>query len=61
MISPDDSRRTIELENRYVVTPLFAEWGYSTPKGQRVEEGFSYRSNTNKDWLTKEQLKALIE
>ncbi len=60
MISPDDSRRTLELANRYVVLPIFAEWGFTPPEGVRVEEGFSYRSDTNTDWLTTEKLVQMI-
>ena len=60
MISPDDSRRTIELENRFVVTPLFAEWGFNQPKGRDVPDGFSYRSDTNSQWLSIEQLRKML-
>lgn len=60
MISPDDSRRTLKLSNRYIVMPVHAEWGFIPPKGQAVEEGFSYRSNTNDLWLTIDQLEELI-
>jgi UDP-N-acetylglucosamine 4,6-dehydratase len=60
MISPDDSRRTVELPNRYVVSPIFAEWGFTPPKGNAVEDGFTYRSDTNDLWLTIEELQRLI-
>lgn len=60
MISPDDSRRTIKMRNRYVVSPIYAEWGYEPPKGEKVSDGFSYRSDTNDLWLTIEQLQRLI-
>jgi len=60
MISPDDSMRTLKLPGRYVVTPIFAEWGYSPPKGQAVEANFSYRSDTNDLWLTIDKLRELI-
>ena len=60
MISPDDSRRTVELSNRYVVSPIFAEWGFTPPKGKTVKEGFNYRSDTNDLWLTIEELQKLI-
>jgi UDP-N-acetylglucosamine 4,6-dehydratase len=60
MISPDDSRRTIELSKRYCVSPIYAEWGFSPPKGKKVEDGFSYRSNSNDLWLTVEELQRLI-
>ena len=51
MISADDSRRTIILENRYVVTPVVAEWGYEPPKGPMMPEGHAYRSDTNDMWM----------
>jgi UDP-N-acetylglucosamine 4,6-dehydratase len=60
MISPDDSRRTIELSNRYCVSPIYAEWGFIPPKGKKVEDGFSYRSDSNDLWLTIEKLQELI-
>jgi len=60
MISPDDSRRTIELPNRYIVSPIYAEWGFSPPVAKKVEDGFSYRSDSNDLWLTIEELKRLI-
>ena len=60
MISPDDSRRTVELSNRYVVIPIFAEWGFTPPKGKAAKDGFNYRSDTNDLWLTTEELQKLI-
>jgi UDP-N-acetylglucosamine 4,6-dehydratase len=61
MISADDSRRTILLGTRYVVTPLVAEWGYTTPSGTQMEEGFAYRSDTNDLWMTQDDIRKLIE
>jgi UDP-N-acetylglucosamine 4,6-dehydratase len=60
MISPDDSRRTLLLENRYVVMPIVATWGYKAPKGELVPDGFSYRSDNNDLWLTPKQLIEMI-
>jgi UDP-N-acetylglucosamine 4,6-dehydratase len=61
MISADDSRRTIILENRYVVTPVVAEWGYEPPKGSRMPEGQAYRSDTNDLWMSESDIKNFIE
>jgi UDP-N-acetylglucosamine 4,6-dehydratase len=61
MISADDSRRTIMLENRYVVTPVVAEWGYKPPKGIVMLEGFAYRSDTNDMWMSESEIKNFIE
>jgi len=61
MISADDSRRTIILENRYVVTPVVAEWGYKQPKGTMMREGLAYRSDTNDLWMSESDIKNFIK
>jgi UDP-N-acetylglucosamine 4,6-dehydratase/5-epimerase len=61
MISADDSRRTIILENRYVVTPVVAEWGYEPPAGARMPEGQAYRSDTNDLWMSESEIKNFIK
>lgn len=60
MISSDDSRRTYILENRFVVTPVVAEWGYIAPKGELMPEGHAYRSDTNDNWMSREDIKSFI-
>lgn len=60
MISPEDSRRTVRQEDRYVVGPTLAEWTYKEPEGEPVPDGFRYSSDTNDLWLTVEDLRALI-
>jgi UDP-N-acetylglucosamine 4,6-dehydratase len=61
MISADDSRRTIILEKRYVVTPVVAEWGYEPPIGPRMSEGQAYRSDTNDLWMSELDIKNFIK
>ncbi|WP_223694632.1 UDP-N-acetylglucosamine 4,6-dehydratase (inverting) [Leifsonia poae] len=61
MISEDDSRRTLRLDDRYVVLPTIAHWGFVPPTGEPVEEGVAYRSNTNDLWLTAADIRTLIE
>jgi UDP-N-acetylglucosamine 4,6-dehydratase len=61
MISADDSRRTVILQNRFVVTPLVAEWGYVPPKGKDMPEGQAYRSDTNDMWMTASDIKKYID
>jgi UDP-N-acetylglucosamine 4,6-dehydratase len=60
MISPEDARRTIRQPERYVVGPTLAEWTYATPKGEQVEDGFSYTSDTNDQWLSVEDIRNLL-
>jgi UDP-N-acetylglucosamine 4,6-dehydratase len=61
MISADDSRRTIILQNRYVVTPVVAEWGYKLPNGENMAEGMAYRSDTNEQWVSDSDIKKFIQ
>ena len=61
MISSDDSRRTIVLKDRFVVTPVVAEWGYHPPKGVAMAEGSAYKSDTNDQWMSESDIKKYIE
>jgi UDP-N-acetylglucosamine 4,6-dehydratase len=60
MISEDDSRRTIMLDGRYVVTPVVAEWGYKIPEGKPMQDGLAYRSDSNDLWMSESDLKKFI-
>jgi UDP-N-acetylglucosamine 4,6-dehydratase len=60
MISADDSRRTLVLQNRFVVMPVIAEWGYSEPNGSRMPEGHAYQSDTNDLWMSENEIKSFI-
>ena len=60
MISADDSRRTIRVGDRYVVTPVIAEWGYKTPIGTPMAEGTAYQSHTNDLWMSKEDIRIFL-
>lgn len=60
MISMDDSRRAISMGSRYVVNPVVADWGYTMPVGDAMPEGHAYRSDTNEDWMSKEDLSEFI-
>jgi UDP-N-acetylglucosamine 4,6-dehydratase/5-epimerase len=62
MISADDSRQTKELADCYVIQPAFPWWSSTNhAEGQSVTEGFSYSSDTNKQWLTIPQLQDMIK
>ncbi len=60
MISADDSRRTYLVNDRYVVTPVVAEWGYETPTGTPMAEGEAYQSNTNTLWMSQEDIRGYL-
>jgi UDP-N-acetylglucosamine 4,6-dehydratase len=62
MIAPDDSRRTVRLGDRYVVMPYVNGWGYEPPVGaEPVEDGWTFRSDTNDQWLTIEELRSMAD
>jgi UDP-N-acetylglucosamine 4,6-dehydratase len=61
MISLDDARQTVELDDCYIIQPAFSWWADSNhPEGKPVPNGFSYSSNGNKQWLTIPQLQEMI-
>jgi UDP-N-acetylglucosamine 4,6-dehydratase len=62
MISRDESRSTVELEDRFVVEPVGHLWfrhDWST-EGRRVPDGFKYTSDNNSEWLTEDQIRQLV-
>jgi UDP-N-acetylglucosamine 4,6-dehydratase len=61
MISLEDSRRTLFSNNRFIVMPTHAEWGYIKPSGKPMIENTSYRSDTNDLWIAKEQILEIIK
>jgi UDP-N-acetylglucosamine 4,6-dehydratase len=63
LISEDDARHTLELEDCYIIEPEFHWWtseihvdGGAKPVG----EGFKYTSDSNDRWLTKDELAELV-
>lgn len=61
MISIEDGPRTrLVDENRYVILPIITEWEYTTPSGEKLPEGFVYNSNTNSEWLTKDEIRNFL-
>jgi UDP-N-acetylglucosamine 4,6-dehydratase len=61
MISVDDIRRTIVLGNRFVVSPVIAEWGYKRPLGEQMPEGRAYKSDTNDLWMTELEIQNFLK
>lgn len=59
MISVDDSRRTVDMGDYYVVKPEM-EWWQDKIGGKAVEDGFRYASDVNDDWLSREKLREMI-
>lgn len=60
MISAEDSPRTLDTGDRYVITPTIGGWGFVAPAGQSCPPGFAYRSDTNDKWLDVSAIRKLI-
>ncbi|MDJ0893585.1 MAG: UDP-N-acetylglucosamine 4,6-dehydratase (inverting) [Alphaproteobacteria bacterium] len=65
MITSDDARQTIALEDRYVITPAFHFWSeenYMDNGGvSRLDDSFTYSSDRNEEWLTEEGFRELLD
>ncbi len=63
LVSEDEARSTIELEDMFVVQPTGTLWfGREWEKiGKTLPDGFRYASNTNTEWLDLEGVKAMIK
>ena len=61
LISEDEARNTLELEEMFVIQPSHPWWRKENwPNGKSLPEGFRYASDTNTRWLTHEELEGLI-
>ena len=63
MITVDDARLTLELDDRYVIAPAFPFWAadHLHINGARpVAEGFSYSSESNREWLKADALLEML-
>jgi UDP-N-acetylglucosamine 4,6-dehydratase len=62
MITTDDARSTRDLGDRYLIAPSISLWRDkpSKPLGKPVADDFSYSSDANDRWLTKEALLKLL-
>ena len=63
MVTIDDARNTVELQDRYVIEPQFNFWARQRselPNAKQVAENFSYASDTNQEWLDVAGMQALL-
>jgi UDP-N-acetylglucosamine 4,6-dehydratase len=65
MITADDAHHTLEYDNFYVILPAFrAEELHQyigNNGGKRCPDGFRYSSDNNSWWLTREEMKRIVE
>jgi UDP-N-acetylglucosamine 4,6-dehydratase len=62
LISEDESRHTVELEDMYIIQPVHPWWRVDNWAGASpLPDGFRYTSDTNTRWLSIEELRKVIE
>lgn len=62
MITADEARHTIDAGDTFVVMPEHPWWDAKGPTtlGNPLPDGFTYASDTNDDWLTVPELRAML-
>ena len=61
MINVSDARSTVDMGPYYVIQPSLDWWPKESVGGVPVPDGFSYASDTNDQWLTVDQLRAMLQ
>ncbi len=62
LISDDEARSTVDVDDMFVVQPAEAFWFGREwqSRGKPLEDGFRYASNTNDRWLSIEQIREIV-
>lgn len=63
MVTTEDSSTTYEYEKHFIVYPqmVFNDRQKINTSGRKVEEGFSYSSGNNTEWLSVEDIRKLLK
>jgi len=62
LISEDESRQALELDDMFVLEPVAPSWSFSGWEGaKRPGAGFRYASDGNDRWLTGEEMRRLAD
>ncbi|NLJ71750.1 MAG: UDP-N-acetylglucosamine 4,6-dehydratase (inverting) [Syntrophomonadaceae bacterium] len=64
MITSDDSRKTYDYGDHYIIYPNYVWWtkdNYFKEGGILIEDGWEYNSGTNTEWLDVDMLKEKIK
>lgn len=62
LLTEGETRHAQEFDNYFVIEPEFPFWRREgLESGKPLPEGFKYTSDNNRWWLTKEELKRMVE
>ena len=62
LLTEEEARHTKEFNDYFIIEPEYPFWDENHfKKEKRLPDGFSYKSNTNTDWITKEQMREILK
>jgi len=63
LVSDDEARHTLELEDMFVIEPQASLWfGHAwRERGKPLPEDYRYASDTNDEWLDQDAIKKLVQ
>lgn len=62
LLSEDEARHSVEVDNMYVIQPAHSWWGIEKyADAKQLPDGFSYSSGLNDEWLTSSEMLSLIK
>ncbi|ATX76595.1 UDP-N-acetylglucosamine 4,6-dehydratase (inverting) [Reinekea forsetii] len=64
MIGEEDAPSTYEYDDHYKILPVINGWGDDPLRikdGKNVPSGFTYNSETNKEWMTRHELQVWLK
>jgi len=64
MITTDDARYTLAIEDRYIITPALSFWNpkiHTFNNSTQMDADFSYASNNNPDQLSPDEINSLLQ
>ena len=60
LITAEEARHSVGFDNHYVILPEHSFWKTRLFSGEPLPEGFQYSSDTNKEWLSSEDLRKML-
>jgi UDP-N-acetylglucosamine 4,6-dehydratase len=59
LITTDESRHAVRIDDYYVIYPSFTFWDADFETGEELPRGFLYSSETNDEWLDAEKVRQM--
>jgi UDP-N-acetylglucosamine 4,6-dehydratase (inverting) len=62
LLTEEEAKHAKEFDQYFIIEPEFPFWNEGNFKdGKILPNGFSYTSNTNKEWISKEQMREILK